>query len=125
MIAVVKLISRTAINFPGVFFHGKATAVLPILARLLPFFAEPLFRSLFFLYFSSFLFRFSISYFIFSFVYFLSELVMESSLKLSVRFYRCFALVHEMLTDSSSSIPYFSFKVQTIIMHSLNQLLLT
>ncbi|CAK8574214.1 unnamed protein product [Lathyrus sativus] len=45
VIAVVKLISRTAINFPGVFYHGKATAILPIIARLLPFFADPIFRS--------------------------------------------------------------------------------
>lgn len=48
VIAVVKLISHTARNFPGVFYHGKATSsILPILARILPFFAEPLFRSLF------------------------------------------------------------------------------
>lgn len=45
VIAVVKLFSHTARNFPGVFFHGKSTAVLPIIARLLPFFAEPPFRS--------------------------------------------------------------------------------
>lgn len=46
VIAVVKLISHTARNFPGVFYHGKATSsILPILARILPFFAEPLFRS--------------------------------------------------------------------------------
>ncbi|XP_020211373.1 serine/threonine-protein kinase ATR isoform X2 [Cajanus cajan] len=45
VIAVVKLISHTARNFPGVFYRGKASAVLPILARFLPFFAEPLFRS--------------------------------------------------------------------------------
>ncbi|KAJ1436335.1 putative serine/threonine-protein kinase [Sesbania bispinosa] len=45
VIAVVKLIAHTARNFPGVFFHGKATAILPVLARILPFFAEPLFRS--------------------------------------------------------------------------------
>ncbi|PNX91668.1 serine/threonine-protein kinase ATR-like protein, partial [Trifolium pratense] len=42
VIAVVKLITRTSINFPGVYYHGKATAILPIIARLLPFFAEPL-----------------------------------------------------------------------------------
>ncbi|KAK7343322.1 hypothetical protein VNO77_11979 [Canavalia gladiata] len=45
VIAVVKLISHTARNFPGVFYHGKPSAVLPVLARILPFFAEPLFRS--------------------------------------------------------------------------------
>ncbi|BAT93667.1 hypothetical protein VIGAN_08019000 [Vigna angularis var. angularis] len=45
VIAVVKLISHTARNFPGVFYHGKPSAVSPVLARILPFFAEPLFRS--------------------------------------------------------------------------------
>ncbi|RDY02662.1 Serine/threonine-protein kinase ATR, partial [Mucuna pruriens] len=45
VIAVVKLISHTARNFPGVFYHGKASAISPILARILPFFADPLFRS--------------------------------------------------------------------------------
>ncbi|XP_061337449.1 serine/threonine-protein kinase ATR [Gastrolobium bilobum] len=45
VIAVVKLISHTARNFPRVFYHGKPSAILPILARLLPFFAEPIFRS--------------------------------------------------------------------------------
>ncbi|CAJ1977648.1 unnamed protein product [Sphenostylis stenocarpa] len=45
VIAVVKLISHTARNFPGVFYHGKPSAVSPILARILPFFAQPLFRS--------------------------------------------------------------------------------
>ncbi|KAK7390797.1 hypothetical protein VNO78_18880 [Psophocarpus tetragonolobus] len=45
VIAVVKLISHTARNFPGVFYHGKASAILPILARFVPFFAQPLFRS--------------------------------------------------------------------------------
>ncbi|KAL2323976.1 hypothetical protein Fmac_023034 [Flemingia macrophylla] len=45
VIAVVKLISHTARNFPAVFYRGKASAVLPILARILPFFAEPHFRS--------------------------------------------------------------------------------
>lgn len=43
--AVLKLISHTARNFPGVFYHGKATAVLPVIGRILPFFAEPAFRS--------------------------------------------------------------------------------
>lgn len=46
VIAVVKLISHTARNFPGVFYHGKPSAVSPIVARILPFFAQPLFRSL-------------------------------------------------------------------------------
>ncbi|KAG0457231.1 hypothetical protein HPP92_022388 [Vanilla planifolia] len=43
--AVLKLLSHTARNFPGVFFHGKAAAVLPVLGRILPFLAEPAFRS--------------------------------------------------------------------------------
>ncbi|CAB4290922.1 unnamed protein product [Prunus armeniaca] len=43
--AVLKLIAHTARNFPGVFYHGKASAILPLLGRILPFFAEPAFRS--------------------------------------------------------------------------------
>ncbi|KAI0514246.1 hypothetical protein KFK09_010281 [Dendrobium nobile] len=43
--AVLKLLSHTARNFPGVFFHGKAAAVLPVIGRVLPFLAEPSFRS--------------------------------------------------------------------------------
>ncbi|MQL84785.1 hypothetical protein Taro_017301 [Colocasia esculenta] len=43
--AVLKLLSHTAKNFPDVFFQGKAAAVLPIIGRILPFFAEPGFRS--------------------------------------------------------------------------------
>lgn len=42
--AVLKLLTHTAKNFPGVFYHGKATAVLPIIVRLLPFLAEPAFQ---------------------------------------------------------------------------------
>ncbi|CBI37818.3 unnamed protein product, partial [Vitis vinifera] len=45
VIAVLKLLSHTTKNFPGVFYHGKAGAVLPIIGRILPFFAEPAFRS--------------------------------------------------------------------------------
>ncbi|OMO80025.1 hypothetical protein CCACVL1_13210 [Corchorus capsularis] len=45
VIAVLKLISYTAKNFPGVFYHGKAAAILPVIGRILPFFAEPSFRS--------------------------------------------------------------------------------
>ncbi|KAF5185097.1 serine/threonine-protein kinase ATR [Thalictrum thalictroides] len=45
VIAVLKLLSHTTKNFPGVFFHGKANAVLPIIGRILPFFAEPTFIS--------------------------------------------------------------------------------
>ncbi|KAI3441185.1 Non-specific serine/threonine protein kinase [Psidium guajava] len=41
VIAVLKLISHTARNFPGVFYHGKASAVLPVIGRIIPFFAEP------------------------------------------------------------------------------------
>ncbi|CAL5378051.1 unnamed protein product [Camellia sinensis] len=45
VIAVLKLLTHTAKNFPGVFFHGRAAAVLPLIGRILPFFAEPAFRS--------------------------------------------------------------------------------
>lgn len=41
--AVLKLIAHTAKNFPGVFYHGKAGAVLPVIGRILPFLAEPAF----------------------------------------------------------------------------------
>lgn len=45
VIAVLKLLSHTAKNFPGVFYHGQASAVVPVIGRILPFFAEPAFRS--------------------------------------------------------------------------------
>ncbi|KAJ6365384.1 hypothetical protein OIU76_030204 [Salix suchowensis] len=45
VIAVLKLISHTARNFPGVFYHGKGSAILPVIGRVLPFFAEPAFRA--------------------------------------------------------------------------------
>ncbi|XP_048234616.1 serine/threonine-protein kinase ATR isoform X1 [Ricinus communis] len=45
VIAVLKLISHIAKNFPGVFYHGKASAVLPVIGRIIPFFAEPAFGS--------------------------------------------------------------------------------
>ncbi|KAI3718255.1 hypothetical protein L6452_19118 [Arctium lappa] len=45
VIAVLKLLTHTVKNFPGVFFHGKASAILPIICRILPFFAEPSFCS--------------------------------------------------------------------------------
>ncbi|KAK4477252.1 hypothetical protein RD792_016466 [Penstemon davidsonii] len=45
VIAILKLLANTAKNFPGVFYHGKASAVVPIIGRILPFFAEPVFRS--------------------------------------------------------------------------------
>ncbi|KAK9109353.1 hypothetical protein Sjap_017413 [Stephania japonica] len=44
VIAILKLVSHTARNFPGVFFSGRASAVLPVVGRVLPFFAEPGFR---------------------------------------------------------------------------------
>ncbi|KAI8027908.1 Serine/threonine-protein kinase ATR [Camellia lanceoleosa] len=44
VIAVLKLLTHTAKNFPGVFFHGRAAVVLPLIGRILPFFAEPAFR---------------------------------------------------------------------------------
>ncbi|XP_011046623.1 PREDICTED: serine/threonine-protein kinase ATR isoform X3 [Populus euphratica] len=45
VIAVLKLISHIARNFPGVFYHGKGSAILPVIGRVLPFFAEPAFRA--------------------------------------------------------------------------------
>lgn len=45
MIAVLKLLSLTAKKFPGVFYHGQASAVVPVIGRILPFLAEPAFRS--------------------------------------------------------------------------------
>ncbi|KAF3434772.1 hypothetical protein FNV43_RR21858 [Rhamnella rubrinervis] len=45
VVAVLKLLSHTVRNFPGVFYHGKASAILPVLGRILPFFAEPVFSS--------------------------------------------------------------------------------
>lgn len=44
VIAVLKLLSRTAKIFPGVFYHGQASAVVPVIGRILPLFAEPAFR---------------------------------------------------------------------------------
>ncbi|XP_047310870.1 serine/threonine-protein kinase ATR [Impatiens glandulifera] len=45
VIAVLKLLNHIAKNFPGVFYHGKPSSVLPVIGRILPFFAEPAFRS--------------------------------------------------------------------------------
>ncbi|GAB4838582.1 hypothetical protein Ancab_028127 [Ancistrocladus abbreviatus] len=45
VIAVLKLLTHTAKNFPGVFYHGKANAVLPVIGRILPFFAESAFNA--------------------------------------------------------------------------------
>ncbi|KNA16075.1 hypothetical protein SOVF_091650 [Spinacia oleracea] len=42
--AILKLLNHTTKKFPGVFYHGKSNAVLPVIGRLLPFFAEPSFR---------------------------------------------------------------------------------
>lgn len=41
--AILKLLTYTANNIPGVYFHGNSAAVLPIICRILPFFAEPSF----------------------------------------------------------------------------------
>ncbi|XP_074561735.1 serine/threonine-protein kinase ATR-like [Curcuma longa] len=51
--AVLKLLSHTARNYPGVFFHGRAAALLPVIGRLLPFLADPAFRSHFETYFET------------------------------------------------------------------------
>ncbi|KAM6558479.1 hypothetical protein CsatA_027718 [Cannabis sativa] len=45
VIAILKLITQIAKIFPGVFYHGKASSILPVLGRILPFLAEPAFRS--------------------------------------------------------------------------------
>lgn len=39
--AVLKLVSHTARNLPGVFYHGDPAAVFPVIAHIIPFFAEP------------------------------------------------------------------------------------
>lgn len=44
VIAVLKLVSHSARTFPGIFFRGRAAAVVPVIGRILPFFAEPSFR---------------------------------------------------------------------------------
>lgn len=38
--AILKLLCHTVKNYPGVFYHGKASAVLPIVGQVFPFFAE-------------------------------------------------------------------------------------
>ncbi|GAA0146257.1 non-receptor serine/threonine protein kinase [Lithospermum erythrorhizon] len=43
VIAILKLLAQTANNFPGVFDKGKGTPLLPIIARIIPFFAIPSF----------------------------------------------------------------------------------
>nr|GLL49775.1 heterodimeric geranylgeranyl pyrophosphate synthase small subunit, chloroplastic-like [Ipomoea trifida] len=45
VVAILKLSAHVANNFPGVFYHGKPSAVLPVIARILPFFAEPAFKA--------------------------------------------------------------------------------
>lgn len=43
VMAILKLISSIARTFPGVFYHGKASAILPAVGRMLLFFTEPTF----------------------------------------------------------------------------------
>ncbi|XP_031124475.1 serine/threonine-protein kinase ATR isoform X2 [Ipomoea triloba] len=45
VVAILKLSAHVANNFPGVFYHGKPSAVLPVIARILPFFAESAFKA--------------------------------------------------------------------------------
>ncbi|XP_071715523.1 serine/threonine-protein kinase ATR [Rutidosis leptorrhynchoides] len=45
VIAILKLLTYTVKKIPGVYFHGKASAVLPIICHILPFFSEPSFGS--------------------------------------------------------------------------------
>ncbi|KAF3772308.1 hypothetical protein EJ110_NYTH58268, partial [Nymphaea thermarum] len=44
VIAILKLLTHTARNYPGVFHNGKPSHTLPIIGRILPFFVEPAFR---------------------------------------------------------------------------------
>lgn len=41
LMAILKLLCHTVKNYPGVFYCGKGHAVLPILGRIIPLFAEP------------------------------------------------------------------------------------
>ncbi|KAL6603454.1 hypothetical protein ACP70R_043815 [Stipagrostis hirtigluma subsp. patula] len=43
--ALLKLVAFTAQKFPGVFYNGRAADVFCVIGRILPFFAEPNFRS--------------------------------------------------------------------------------
>ncbi|KAL9254687.1 Serine/threonine-protein kinase ATR-like protein [Drosera capensis] len=45
VVAVLKLLTHTAKNFPGVFYHGRASGILPVVGRIVSFFAEPRFRA--------------------------------------------------------------------------------
>ncbi|WVZ78440.1 hypothetical protein U9M48_026148 [Paspalum notatum var. saurae] len=42
--ALLKLVTYTAHKFPGVFYNGCAADVISVIARILPFLAEPKFR---------------------------------------------------------------------------------
>ncbi|CAH9113406.1 unnamed protein product, partial [Cuscuta epithymum] len=44
VVAILKLSAHVATNYPGVFYHGNPAAVLPVIGRILPFFAEPAFQ---------------------------------------------------------------------------------
>ncbi|KAK3131306.1 hypothetical protein QOZ80_6BG0504770 [Eleusine coracana subsp. coracana] len=43
--AVLRLVAYTALKFPGVFYQGRAADVIFVIGRILPFLAEPNFRS--------------------------------------------------------------------------------
>ncbi|RLN13077.1 serine/threonine-protein kinase ATR [Panicum miliaceum] len=45
VIALLKLVAYTALKFPGVFYNGRAADVISVIGRILPFLAEPDFRS--------------------------------------------------------------------------------
>nr|XP_043624485.1 serine/threonine-protein kinase ATR [Erigeron canadensis] len=45
VIATLKLLNHTVKIYPGIFYNGKASAILPTICRILPFFAEPSFSS--------------------------------------------------------------------------------
>jgi serine/threonine-protein kinase ATR len=42
---LLKLVAYTALKFPGVFYNGRAADVISVIGRILPFLAEPDFRS--------------------------------------------------------------------------------
>jgi serine/threonine-protein kinase ATR len=118
----VKLITRTAINYPGVYYHGKATATLPVIARLLPFFADPLFRSIFFLTYLFFFLLYSVSHICHFFsrschgVFFQAIGSLLSLLRSGARdSYRQFFVDSMFLVEGST-------KLTSIIMNALNSI---
>ena len=44
LVSVLRLLTHTCKKLPGVFGHGKGNAILPVIGRLIPLFASPIFR---------------------------------------------------------------------------------